>query len=323
MKIRTLGWTEIPLTTIGLGCWAMGGANWAYSWGSQDDTDSIRTICEALDRGINWIDTAPVYGLGHSEEVVGRALRESGTRPFIATKCGLPWSAKRRVSPRLKRESVRQELEQSLRRLGIECIDLYQIHWPNPDEDIEEAWEEISLSVKAGKVRFAGVSNFSAEQIKRVMPIHPVASLQPPYSLFKRDIETELLPFCRQHNIGVIAYSPLQKGLLTGAMTRERIANLPVDDHRRYDPLFKTPQLEINLAFVESLRSIASHYNRPVSHLALAWNLRRPEVTANIVGARHPRQIDETAGGSDWDIPAEAVDEINAALIRCGLQIGE
>ncbi len=310
MQTRTLGWTGLKLSTIGLGTWAMGGGNWKFSWGPQDDAESIRTIHRAIDLGVNWIDTAPVYGLGHSEEVVGRALQGLKSRPLVATKCGRCWDERGEPFSRLKRDSIRAEAEASLRRLGVDVIDLYQIHWPAPEEDIEEAWGAIAELVKAGKVRYAGVSNFSVAQLKRIQPIHPVASLQPPYSLLRRDVESELLPYCAQQQIGVIVYSPMQKGLLTGKLTRERVQQWPADDHRRHDPMFQEPQLSANLRFVEGLRAIASRRGRSVAELAIAWVLRRPEVTAAIVGARAPAQIEQTAAAGDWELSADDLAQI-------------
>jgi aryl-alcohol dehydrogenase-like predicted oxidoreductase len=283
----------------------MGGGDWKFSWGPQDDTQSVRTIHRALELGINWLDTAPVYGLGHCEEIVGRALFGMHHRPLIATKCERCWDDEGRIVPSLKRKSIQAEVEASLRRLGVEVIDLYQIHWPQPDEDIEEGWEAITDLIRAGKVRFGGVSNFSLAQLQRVHAIHPVASLQPPYSMLARGVETELLPYCADQGIGVLAYSPMQKGLLTGKVTPAWIASLPPDDHRRNDPKFQEPQLSANVALVESLGEIAAADGKTVSQLAIAWVLRRPEVTAAIVGARRPEQIEQTIAGGDWQL-AEA-----------------
>jgi len=316
MRTRPLGKTGLQLTTIGLGTWAMGGGDWAYSWGPQDDEQSIRTIHRALDLGINWIDTAAVYGLGHCEEVVGRALRGLSQRPLIATKCERCWDEQGRIVKRLKKESVRAELEDSLRRLGVDAIDLYQIHWPQPDEDIEEAWGTIAELIREGKVRYGGVSNFNVAQLRRIQPLHPAASLQPPYSMLVRGVEAELLPYCAEQGIGVIVYSPMQKGLLTGKVTREWAANLPPDDHRRSDPQFHEPRLSANLALVEGLREIAARHGKTVAHLAIAWVLRRPEVTAAIVGARHPGQIEQTIAGGDWDLAEEDVAAIEGLLQR-------
>ena len=313
MRKRKLGYTDLELTTVGLGTWAIGGP-WQWGWGPQDDRDSIATIQKALDLGINWIDTAAVYGLGHSEEIVGKAIAGRRDQVVIATKCGLVWNEKGNVFGRLKAWSVRQELEASLRRLNVDVIDLYQIHWPNPAEDIEEAWEEMARAVEQGKVRYIGVSNFSVEQIKRVQKIHPVASLQPPYSMLRREIEADLLPFCAENQIGVIAYSPLASGLLTGRFTRERLQQLPPDDWRRRSPAFNEPELTANLELVDRLKEIASRYNRTVAELAIAWVLRRPEVTSAIVGARRPEQIEETAPAGDWELPQDVLDEIERLL---------
>ena len=313
MKTRKLGWTDLELTTIGLGTWAMGGGDWAYSWGPQDDQASVDAIQKALDLGINWIDTAPGYGLGHAEEVVGRALRGRHPRPLIATKCGLVWDEHKRISGQLKRDSIRAEIEASLRRLRVETIDLYQIHWPTTAEEVEEGWSAIAAGVSAGKIRYAGVSNFSVAQIERVQAIHPVASLQPPYSLLARDFERELLPCCAARKIGVVAYSPMQKGLLTGKITPDRVAKLPLDDHRRQDPQFQEPWLGANLEFTNGLRQIARARGHTVAQAAIAWVLRRPEITSAIVGTRNPGQIEEVVGAADWNLAPEdlsAIDEL-------------
>ncbi len=322
MRTRKLGWTGEELTVIGLGAWAIGGGGWAYGWGPQDDRDSIATIQKAIDLGINWIDTAPVYGLGHSEEIVGKAIRDRRDRIFLATKCGLVWDKRGNISGRLKAWSVRQELEASLRRPEVDVIDLYQIHWPNPDEDIEEAWAEMAKAVEEGKVRYIGVSNFDVRQMERVRTIHPIASLQPPYSLLRREIESDILPYCAQHNIGVIAYSPLASGLLTGKFTRERLESLAPDDWRRRSPSFQEPEFSANLSLVEGLRGLAARYNRPVSHLAIAWVLRRPEVTSAIVGARRPEQIEETSAAADWNLPDEILSEVDRLLRERDQQLG-
>jgi aryl-alcohol dehydrogenase-like predicted oxidoreductase len=323
MQTRKLGYSDLHLTTVGLGTWAIGGGGWAYCWGPQDDSESIAAIRRALDpsinsgrgMGINWIDTAAVYGLGHSEEIVGRALAGWRGEVIIATKCGLVWD-EGSTTPygRLKAESVRREAEASLRRLNVDVIDLYQIHWPTPDEDIEEAWGGIADLIREGKVRYGGVSNFSVEQLKRVQAIHPVASLQPPYSMLRRGIEEELLAYCAANDIGVIAYSPMQAGLLTGKFTKERVANLHDEDWRKRDPHFREPELSANLALVEKLHPIAERNGRTVAQLAIAWVLRRPEVTAAIVGARRPSQIEETAPAGDWVLSEEDVAEIDALL---------
>lgn len=316
MQTKKLGWTDLNLSIIGVGTWAIGGGGWEYSWGPQDDRESISTIRHALEKKINWIDTAPVYGLGHSEEVVGQAIKGLRDKLIIATKCGLVWDKDGNISHHLKKESIRSEIEASLGRLEIDVIDLYQIHWPDPDEEIEEAWSTIADLIKEGKVRYAGVSNFSAEQLKRVQPIHPVASLQPPYSMLERGIEEELLDYCSANNIGVIVYSPMQKGLLTGKFTRERVQNLPADDHRREDPHFQEPEFGANIELVKGLRSIAEKSGRTVAQLAIAWVLRRPEVTAAIVGARRPFQIEETVIAAESMLSREDIAAIDMLLSR-------
>lgn len=317
MQTRKLGYTDLQLTAIGLGTWAMGGGGWAFGWGAQDDADSIATIHRALDLGINWIDTAAVYGLGHAEEIVGRAIAGRRDKVIIATKCGLVWD-KGSTTPyaRLKAKSVRREVEDSLRRLKVEVIDLYQIHWPEPEEYIEEAWSVMADLIKEGKVRYGGVCNFSVKQLKRVQPIYPVASLQPPYSMLERGVEDELLSYCAADNVGVIVYSPMQAGLLTGKFTKERAASLPDDDWRKRDRHFQEPELSANLKLVEGLRPIAERNGRTVAQLAIAWVLRRPEVTAAIVGGRRPAQIEETIAAGDWRLSAEHIAEVDALLAK-------
>jgi len=322
MRTRKLGWTDLKLTTIGLGTFAMGGAGWKFSWGPQDDQESISAIRRALELGINWIDTAAVYGLGHSEELVAKAIRGLRDKPIIATKCERVWDEKGNISGRLKRESIRSEVEASLKRLRIEVIDLYQIHWPEPDEDIEEAWETMGDLIKEGKIRYAGVSNFNLGQLKRVQPIHPVASLQPPYSMLERGIEGKVLDYCLANNIGVIVYSPMQKGLLTGKFTRQRVQNLPADDHRRRDPHFQEPELRANLELVEGLSSIADKSGMTVAELAIAWILRRPEITAAIVGARRPSQIEETVVAADCELSQQDIAAIDKLLDKRRKKLG-
>jgi len=314
LRTRKLGWTDLNLSTIGLGTWAIGGGGWKFSWGPQDDRESVSTIQRALELGINWIDTAAVYGLGHSETIVGKAIKGLRYKPIIATKCGRVWDKDGNIFSRLKKKSVRSEAETSLKRLKIEVIDLYQIHWPEPDEDIEEAWGEIADLIKEGKVRYAGVSNFSIEQVKRVQPIHPVASIQSPYSILERGIEEGLLEYCGKNSIGLLVYSPMQKGLLTGKFTRERVKNLPKDDHRRRDPRFQEPQLSANLKLVEDLRPVAEKNGRTVAQLAIAWVLMHPEVTSAIVGARHPSQIEETVIAGNWTLSKEDIATIQALV---------
>ena len=304
MQTRKLGWTDLNLTTIGYGSWALGGGDWLWSWGPQDDQASVATILRAMELGVNWIDTAPVYGLGHSEEVVGIALKKLPRRPILATKCSLVWDSIKKVSARLKKESVRTEINASLRRLGVDEIDLYQMHWPNPDEDIEEGWSAMADLVKEGKVRYIGASNFSVEQLKRIQPIHRIASLQPPYSMLKRDIESDLLGYCAANQIGVVVYSPIQKGLLTGKF-QDRLGHLTTDDHRLNDPDFQDPRLKVHLELVEQLRPIAAKHGKSVAQLAIAWVLLRLEVTSAIVGARQPSQIEETVVAGEWVLTEE------------------
>ncbi|MGZ9165455.1 MAG: aldo/keto reductase [Anaerolineales bacterium] len=323
MQKRKLGFTDMNLTTCGFGAWAVGG-KWDWGWGSQDDAESIAAIHSALDLGINWIDTAAAYGLGHSEEIVGKAIKGRRDQVYIATKCGLVWDGRSdgTVDNRLKAWSIRQEAENSLRRLGVDVIDLYQIHWPNPDEDIEEGWAEIARLVEEGKVRYAGASNFRVEQLKRVQKIHPVASLQPEYSMLERGVEKELLTFCAKNQIGVIAYSPMASGLLTGKYTRTTMESIAVDDWRRkYSEHFREPALTANFALVEKLEEIARRYNRTPGELAISWVLRRPELTAAIVGARRPSQIEDIAPASDWQLPAEVIREIDDVLAARDAQI--
>lgn len=313
----------MEITTVGFGAWAAGG-QWDWGWGAQDDAESIDAIQRGLDLGINWIDTAAAYGLGHSEEVVQKALKGRRDQVYIATKCGLVWDdpSTGKVNNRLKAWSVRQEAENSLRRLGVDVIDLYQIHWPKPDEDIQEGWTEIARLVEEGKVRYGGVSNFSVEQIKRAQKIHPVASLQPEYSMLERSVEKELLAYCAENQIGVVAYSPMASGLLTGKYTRATLDSIAMDDWRRkYNEHFREPALTANLAFVEKLEQIASRFDRNPGELAVAWILRRSEVTAAIVGARRPSQIEQIVAASDWQLPADVVKEIEDLLTARDAQI--
>jgi aryl-alcohol dehydrogenase-like predicted oxidoreductase len=263
---------------------------------------------------VNWIDTAPVYGLGHSEEIVGKAVEGLRKKPIIATKCGLVWDKNREISNCLKEESIRSEVEASLKRLKVDIIDLYHIHWPIPDEDIEEAWRTIADLVDEGKIRYAGVSNFSVEQLERIQDIHPIASLQPPYNMLRREVEDELLGFCAENGIGIVAYSPMERGLFTGKFSRERVKNLPEDDHRGKDTRFQEPELSVNLKLVEDLRKIAEKRGKTVAQLAIAWVLRRPEVTAAIVGARHPYQIEETVAAGEWTLSEEDIAAVEVLL---------
>ncbi len=314
MRTRKLGGTGLNLSVIGLGTMAIGGGDWSYGWGPQDDRESIAAILRALDKGVNWIDTAPIYGCGHSEEIVGKAIKGLSSKPIIATKCGLHCDKAGDIIFRLSRESIRAEVEASLRRLNIDVIDLYQIHWPNPDRDIEEAWATIGELVKEGKVRYAGVSNFNIEQLKRIQSIHPVASLQPPYNMLERGIEDKILDYCRENNMGVIVYTPMQQGLLSGKFTRERLQNLPAGDLRHRDPHFQEPQFSANLELAEGLYPIAQKSSRTVAQLAIAWVLRRTEVTAAIVGARRPSQIEETVLAGNWVLSEEDISAIEQLI---------
>jgi len=318
MQTRHLGTSGLELTAIGLGTWAIGGGDWDFGWGPQDDSESVAAIHKALDLGINWVDTAAAYGLGHGEEIVGRALKGRRGGVIVATKCGLVWDDPKvgKVRGSLKAESVRREAEASLRRLGTDCIDLYQIHWPNPDADIEEAWTAIAKLAEEGKVRHAGVSNFSVEQIKRVHRIHPVASLQPPYNMLDRRAECELLEFCAEQGIGVVAYSPMASGLLTGKYDKRKIADLPPKDWRHRADRFQEPELSANLDLVEHLKAIAAREGHSLGELAVAWVLRRPEVTSGIVGARRPSQIEAIAPAGDWRLAPDIVAEIDDLLAQ-------
>ena len=309
MKTKRLGRSDLNITPIGFGSWAIGGSGWEFGWGEQDDKQSIAAIHRALELGINWIDTAAVYGMGHSEEVVARALQGwSGPRPVVFTKCGLRWDEQGYVHRDLQAVSIRRECEDSLRRLNVEAIDLYQIHWPT--EDFEEGWTEMARLQKEGKVRWIGVSNFDAIELERANEIARVTSLQPPYSLIRREIETEVLPYCRSNNIGVIVYSPMASGLLTGAMTRQRIAKLPGGDWRSRDEEFIEPRLSKNLALVQRLREVGQKYGRPPGQVAIAWTLRNPAVTGAIVGARSAEQVERNVGAADLQLTDEDVNLI-------------
>lgn len=314
MQTRQLGNSDLRITPLGVGAWAIGGGGAPFAWGPQDDNDSIGAIHAALDRGINWIDTAPVYGLGHSEEIVARALAGRANRPYVFTKCSIVWDDKREVARNLKRDSIRRECEDSLRRLRIDAIDLYQMHWPDPEPDIEEGWSAMAELQKEGKVRWIGISNFKPAQIERVLPIAPITSLQPPYSILSPEIEAEILPACAKNNIGAIVYSPMKSGLLTGAMTRERIARMPEDDFRQRTVSFKEPLLTRNLNLVEKIREIGNRHGRTPGEVAIAWTLRRPEVTGAIVGLRSPKQVDGVIGAADLRLSAAEVEEIGTFL---------
>jgi len=300
----------MELTPIGIGAWAMGGGGWAFAWGPQDDAQSIAAIQAALDRGVNWIDTAAIYGLGHSEEVVARALNGRSNRPYIFTKCALVWDEQRQISRSLKAESIRRECETSLKRLKVDTIDLYQIHWPDPDPDLEEGWSTLAQLQKEGKVRWIGVSNFNVAQMERCRKIAPITSLQPPYSAISPEVENEILPYCQQHGIGVIVYSPMKSGLLTGAMTRERIANFPQDDFRRKALNFQEPHLTRNLEFAELMKQMGARHGRTAGEVAIAWTLRHPAVTAAIVGMRSSQQVDGVIGAMEFRLSNQEIQEI-------------
>jgi aryl-alcohol dehydrogenase-like predicted oxidoreductase len=314
METRQLGNSDLHLTPLGIGAWAMGGGGWNGSMGPQDDSDSIPAIHAALDYGLNWIDTAALYGLGHSEEVVAQALRGRTPRPYVFTKCERVWDTGGTIGASLKAESVRRECESSLRRLQTDVIDLYQIHWPEPDQDIEEGWAELARLQQAGKVRYIGVSNFSVPQMKRAQAIAPIASLQPPYSIVTRAIEKEILPFAAQNNIGVIVYSPMSAGLLTGMMTRERVANFSAEDWRRNLPNFQEPLLSRNLNLVERLRTIGQRHERTPGEVAIAWTLNHPAVTAAIVGFRTVQQVSGIIGAAEFRLLPGEMAEIEQAL---------
>ena len=314
MEKRKLGNSDMYITRIGVGAWAMGGGGWQWAWGAQDDNNSISAIHEALDQGINWIDTAAVYGLGHSEQVVAQALRGRATRPYVFTKCELVWDSKGRISGSLKADSIRRECEASLRRLKLDVIDLYQIHWPDPDSDIEEGWTEMARLKEEGKVRHIGVSNFSGTQMERAQRIAPITSLQPKYSLVARDIEQEVLPFAARNGVGVIVYSPMYSGLLSGAMTRERVKNFAADDWRRSDANFQEPFLSHNLALVELLREIGASHARTPGEVAISWTLSHPAVTAAIVGVRSAEQVRGVIGAAELRLSSNELDELQHAL---------
>jgi aryl-alcohol dehydrogenase-like predicted oxidoreductase len=310
MQTRQLGNSDLKITPLGIGAWAMGGGGWAYGWGPQDDAASIAAIHAALDKGINWIDTAPVYGFGHSEDVVAKALHGRSNRPYVFTKCGQVWNENREVSRTLKPDSIRRECEASLRRLGTDVIDLYQIHWPQPDNELEEGWSTLADLRKEGKVRWISVCNCSAEQLTRLQAIAPVTSLQPPYSIVSPEVEAAALPWCGAHNVGVVVYSPMKSGMLTGAMTRERIAAMPDDDFRKRTPNFKEPLLTRNLQVAELLREIGARHGRTAGEVAIAWTLRRPEVTGAIVGMRSPAQVEGVVGAAAFRLSDSEIGEI-------------
>ena len=312
--LRTLGNSDLQLTSIGFGAWAIGGGDWKFAWGPQDDNQSIAAIRRALDLGINWIDTAAVYGLGHSEQIVARAVSGSGHKPYIFTKCSRRWNPDGSITSVLKPESLEQELHDSLDRLGVETIDLYQIHWPMPEEDIESAWEALERFRQQGKIRWIGVSNFNVDQIKRAQKIAPVTSLQPPYSMLRRAVETEILPYAKENGIGVINYSPMLSGMLTGKMSAERVAAMPANDWRRNAVEFNEPRLAQNLRLVDLLREIGSAHGVSPGVVAVAWVLHNPAITAPIVGGRSAKQVEETAAALTFRLTEEEFARIGAFL---------
>ncbi|MFC1522977.1 aldo/keto reductase [Elusimicrobiota bacterium] len=314
MKTKKLGRTDLHLSVIGLGAWAMGGGNYIAGWGAQDDNESISTIKHALDLGINWIDTAPVYGFGHSETVVGKALVGIRGKAVIATKCSRVWDPSGKISGNLKKDNLRREIEASLKRLNTDYIDLYQIHWPDPAQDIEEAWTVVNGFIKEGKVRYGGVSNFSIKQMRRIALLGKIASAQPPYNMIKRSVEDGLLEYCSAEDIGVIVYSPMQAGLLTGKFSKERVDGLPADDWRKTSSYFNDPELGANLDLVEGLKGIIAGRDWTLSQFAIAWTLRRREVTSAIVGARNPAQIEEAALAAGKALAGEDISQIETLL---------
>lgn len=314
METRQLGSSDLHITRIGFGAWAVGGCGWYGSMGPQNEDDSVPAIHAALDRGINWIDTAALYGLGHSEEVVARALQGRSPCPYVFTKCARVWDANRNVGASMKAESIRRECEESLRRLKTDVIDLYQIHWPEPDEEIEEGWAELARLNKEGKVRYIGVSNFNVDQMKRAQAIAPTTSLQPPYSLVTREIEKEILPYAESQNVGVLVYSPMSAGLLTGRMTKQRVANFTSEDWRRNLPNFREPLLSRNLRFVERLREIGKRRGASPGEMAIAWSLNHPAVTGAIVGFRSPQQVEGMSAAFELRLSPAEIAEIEAAL---------
>lgn len=321
MQTRQLGNTDLHLTTVGVGTWAIGGGDWKMGWGDQDENDAVIAVREGIDLGINWIDTAAIYGGGRSEELVGQALKELGSdrKPIVATKCGRIISEDRmNIHGCITRESVVAECEASLKRLGVDVIDLYQIHWPDPDDQIEEGWTALRDLKEQGKIRYAAVSNFSVEQLERAEAIHHVSSLQPPYSMIARGIEDGTLAYCESKNIGIVCYSPMGRGLLSGAFSRERAAALPENDHRSRDPLFQEPRIGLTMDLVDGLKAIAEREGRSVAQLAIAWTLRHPQVTSAIVGARRPGQIAQTAPAGDWSLSNEVLAEVAALLQKYG-----
>jgi aryl-alcohol dehydrogenase-like predicted oxidoreductase len=313
LKTTGLGQTGLEITRVGFGAWAIGGGGWEFGWGPQEDEPSVAAIHRALELGVNWIDTAAAYGFGHSEEVVGRALQGLSERPYVFTKASLREGPDGRVAHSLKRDSILREAYASLERLGIDAIDLYQIHWPIPDEDIEEGWSAFAELKEQGLICHIGVSNFDVEQLRRIQQIAPVETLQPQYSLIERDIERATLLYTREHGIGVIAYSPMGSGLLSGAMTRERIAGMPDDDWRKHDPRFVEPRLSQNLELVEALKAVADRHETVPGAVAIAWTLRNPGVDGAIVGFRSPEQVDPLIDAGNLELSEEDISTIEGA----------
>jgi aryl-alcohol dehydrogenase-like predicted oxidoreductase len=313
VKTATLGRTGLEITRVGFGAWAIGGGNWDWGWGHQDDEESVAAIRHALELGVNWIDTAAQYGFGHSEEVVARALEGVEPRPYVFTKGGQPEGPNRSTIQTLKRDSLRRECEGSLRRLGVDAIDLYQIHWPIPDEEVEEGWSTLAELKEEGLVRHIGVSNFSVAQLERAEAIAPVETLQPPYSLIDRDVEDDELPWCDEHDVGVIVYSPMASGMLTGRMTRERVESLPADDWRSKSDTFREPELSRNLELVERLKRVAARHDVEPGAVAVAWTLRNPAVDAAITGFRRPGQVDPIVAAADLELSDEDVEELESS----------
>jgi aryl-alcohol dehydrogenase-like predicted oxidoreductase len=316
LETRQLGNSALHLTCLGFGSWAIGGGDWAFGWGDQDENEAIQAIVAAIDSGINWIDTAAVYGGGKSESIVGKALKQLGParRPIVATKCGRVMQSPTKIDKVLKRDSIIAECEASLQRLGIDCIDLYQLHWPEPDEDIEEGWSTLVELKKQGKVREIGVSNHNVSQMQRLQSIHPICSLQPPYSMLNRSIEKEILPYCGEQRIGLVCYSPMAKGILTGSFTMERVKALSEKDHRSRDAQFKSPNIDAHLGLVDCLKSIADKHSKTLAEVAIAWVLRHPQVTSAIVGSRRPSQIEGIVRAGDWRLPSEDLVTIEQLL---------
>jgi len=314
MEYKQLGKSPLEVSRIGFGAWAAGGGGWAFGLGPQDDAESISAIRRAIDLGINWIDTAPLYGLGHSEQIVARALDGLSDKPYVFTKCGMPWDAVGKITHNLRSESIRTECESSLRRLRTECIDLYQIHWNKPAEQVDEALRTLDDLHREGKIAHVGVSNFTRVELERAISLTSLVSVQPPYSLLDREIEAEILPFCTQNSLGVIVYSPMKSGLLSGNMTAATIPELPDDDLRKTKPEFQEPQLSSNLALTARLRQVGGRYGRSAAETAVAWTLNNPAVTGTIVGLRRPQHVDGIIGAVEYRLSAADLAEIEGIV---------